>query len=295
MFRKPACLAATMFAAAMLIPVATASADVVSSADIVFLVDESGSMGGEQAFLRDVINDLDSDLRAAGVSTINYGVVGFGGSSFFPGNLREVTNGNGSLVDLTPAETALGSLYTNGATEDGWAAINFALNTFNFTGSAINFILATDEDRDNTNGSLSKLGITSALQDRGVLLNVINNLRLRDGENEVALGVDNSGVAYIADGSGGYTTSTGGFALSGSGSTISDYFDIAMATGGAAWDLNQLRAGGLTATSFGAAFTAIKVAEITQVPEEVPEPATLGLFGSGLLGICFAVRRRQKA
>jgi hypothetical protein len=64
---------------------------------------------------------------------------------------------------------------------------------------------------------------------------------------------------------------------------------LALQTGGAAWDLNQLRLGGNTAVSFTAAFVDIKVQEIQQ---QIPEPGSLGLLGLALAGLA-ALRRRK--
>ena len=55
----------------------TTGAFAQSNSDIVFVVDESGSMAGEQQFLRDFVPTLDQNLRGAGVRA-RYGLVGFG-------------------------------------------------------------------------------------------------------------------------------------------------------------------------------------------------------------------------
>jgi hypothetical protein len=273
----------------------SAHAAAVTSADIVFIVDESGSMSGEHSFLSSVITTLDSALAAAGVTTVNYGVVGFGSAAVAPHQVGP----NPGLNNVTDTQTNLGSLVINGSTEDGWAGINYALNNFAFTGQAKNFILVTDEDRDNTNGALSYAGILADMKAAGVVLNSVVNAQLRDASSAVALGVNDTGESYVPDGFGGFVKAGGGTAISGYGTTLTDYVDLAWATGGAAWDLNQLRAGGLLADSFGAAFVDIKVQEIITPPGPspvpLPMPALMLLTGLGGLGGARMFGRRKAA
>lgn len=271
--------------------------------NVVFLVDESGSMGGEQEFLRDVVIDgLDAGLSGAGVTDRSYAVVGFGSGSVAP---RIV----GGLADAASTKTSLGSLLTNGVTEDGYAAIDFALNNLNFTsGAAINFVLVTDEDRDNTDNSLTRTVIENSLTGSNILLNAVVSNSV-DGDSTVAgtqtaIGVDSSGNAYTADGSGGFNTGPNG-ALTDfdAGSTRADYSELALATGGAVWNLDILRNGGNDAASFAQAFIDIKVQEIisqppsgdpTPTPAPIPLPAGFPLLLAGL-GAFGVMRMKAKA
>lgn len=266
------------------------AATVNTTSNVVFIVDESGSMGGEHAFLKNVIEDLDSALGAAGVINRSYGVVGFGASASSPRTLTDLT-------DVTSAKTALGGLVTSGSFEDGYDGIDHALNTLTYSaGAAINYVLVTDEDRDVAKPGLTYGTILNDLKKRNILLNAIVNARY-DSDGGQALGIDSSGEAYIADGSGGYNLSTNGVATSGSGSTVNDYVSLALATNGAAWDLNQLRSGGDLAKSFTQAFLDIKVAEITTQPTDpnpVPIPAAFPLLIAGLGAMGVAGRRRRK-
>lgn len=272
---------------------ATTTTTVNTTSHVVFLVDESGSMSTEHQFLKDVILDLDAGLDNAGVTDRSYGVVGFGASTPAPRTISD-----GILDSAADTLTEFGNLVLTGSREDGYAAIEFARTAFNYAqGAAINFILVTDEDRDNIGNSLTYNSILTALKGQNILLNAIINNPFGSDSNNVgtALGIDSDGTAYIADGT-GFTTEIGTFIGNGEGTTEDDYAKLALATGGAAWDLNKIRAGGDTAEAFSSAFVTIKVQEITTQPPsgQIPLPAGGWLLLTGLGGLA-ALRRKRRA
>lgn len=273
----------------------------VKAVDTVVIIDESGSMSGEQSWIQQVIPSLESAFQAAGfgsgTDTNRYGLVGFGKSG--SGNLGRTLTANGNqLFGAGDFATAASNLVTSGGFEDGYSAIDYTFNNYNFRSQAVkNFILVTDEDRDNGNNTLTSQNILNRLQNSGTLLNAVVNASFRDGNNATALGIDSKGSAYLADGSGGFTKSAGGIAVSGFGSTVTDYVDVALATNGAGWDLSQLRQGGNLAQSFTTGFIDIKVQEVVNTggpTDEVPEPLTiLGTLTAGAFGAKF-MRKRKK-
>ena len=147
--------------------------------------------------------------------------------------------------------------------EDGYSGINTALQADVFReGAAVNYILVTDEDRDVEEDNVTFESLFRDLSNQNALLNVVTTSQFRDDTNQRAIGVDSTGTAYIADGAGGFTTSTGGITTQSNVSIRQDYVDFAFALGGANWDLNLLRAGGVSAESFTNAFIDVKVDEI---------------------------------
>lgn len=274
------------------------AAHAATTADIVFLVDESGSMSGEHSWIGNMVNSLDTELIAAGVTGNRYALVGFGASSShgIAGHEHAVGGSTwGTAADLAAASAGL---VISGGTEDGYSAMHYATSNFSFRGgAAVNYILITDEDRDNYDTSLNYTNILAELSRKNIMLNAVADARYRDDAgNTGVVGVDGDAAKnwFKVDGAGGFTTGTGGYAYTGSGTTVNDYINMAWATGGAGWDLNILRNGGNDAVSFTKAFVDIKVGEIIiQPPSAVPEPTTMLLFGSGLIGLAAMSRRRS--
>ena len=284
------------FALAAAAALASTGASAQKKADVVVLMDESGSMAGEQAWIPSTINSLNTGLINAGLIDGNrFGLVGYSASAApAPSRVRSFDVGGSQFGTAAQFATAAAGLQTTGGTEDGYAAIAGA-NAYTFAaGAARNYILVTDEDRDNTNAALTKASILASLTSTKTLLNAVVNATFQCGDNSAALGIIGS-TGYKANGSGGFTTCTGATFVSGAGTTIADYVDLALATGGGAWNLNILRAGGAGADSFTAAFIDGKVDEIvTQVPG-IPEPETYALMLAGLGAVGWAARRRKAA
>lgn len=252
----------------------TAGSTASGVADVVVAIDESGSMGGEQAWISQAVGSLQAGLLSRNIGITeenNYGLVGFtnAGSSRV---LRNAGNNWTSGEDFPLLASQLST--SRPGTEDGWRGVTMALNEYEFReNSARNIILVTDEDRDNTSSSITFDSVLEDLETNNALLNVVVDARFYCEDGTRALGVDSNNRGYVADGQGGVETCINATATSGFGATVNHYVDLAMLNGGAAWDLNFLRSGGHYAESFTKAFVDIKVREIVEQlpPLDMPD------------------------
>ncbi len=136
-------------------------------ADIVWVVDTSGSMGGDIAQVKQRITEFDAVMLANGIDA-RYGLVRFGGAASL---IQDIT----SFSDFTRAGGPFQILTANGGgTEDGSAALQTALGA-SFRNDAVrNLILVTDEDDD---VPANRAALQTALDATAIdeLVNIIGN------------------------------------------------------------------------------------------------------------------------
>ncbi|MFO8027862.1 MAG: autotransporter domain-containing protein [Opitutales bacterium] len=230
-----------------------------SNANLLFVVDESGSMSGEHQFLQDQAASIESGLSTTGISNLNFGLVGYGNTDSVP-RLFEMDGSN--LGDAAAFSSAASSLEIDGSTEDGYAGIDFALDQFSgLTGSTF-VVLVTDEDRDILDeseypgaSSLTPSSMEQALTAANARLVSIVDQQILDNQSSEALVINPDDQTFQADGSGDVERSeNGSLGSRADGDTTVDYAELALATGGIVADLEQLREGGDTADSFTIAF-----------------------------------------
>lgn len=168
---------AAMFAVASLgafaAPVSAASVDPVDvdpvDADLMFVIDKSGSMGGEFSFLSSAIGDFLSRLASdSRIGTVQAGLVQYTSGA-------QLVQGLTSSVETL--QNAFGGVRTSGSRENAYNAIevgvNKALDDPNLqTGSVRSIILITDENTDDYSIE-SKDEIASLLETTGFLNNII--------------------------------------------------------------------------------------------------------------------------
>jgi len=243
-----------------------------AAADVIIAMDESGSMSNEQAWITQAIHMVDAGLQGAnvGVQIPNkYGVVGFSSSS----RPRVIRSNGTNFVGIDEFHNLAKQLRTSGGVEDGWRAIKVGLDDLPVRDSLPkNIILVTDEDRDNTDSSVTYNSIKQQLEETGSILNAVVNARFYCEDGRPALGMDSQGNGYVQEQDGDYSICKSGNAASGSGKTVEHYVNLAMDNGGAAWDLSYLRRGGDYAKSFTKAFVEIKVKEVVDSIQPRPLP-----------------------
>jgi len=222
-------------------------------ADIVLVVDESSSMQSEHAWLTEAMSSLEGSLTNVGIGPNQYSLIGYGRASD-PNPIDHLLDG--TVAELT---TAFNLLTINGNIEDGYKAIDFAIDEVSFrTDSARLVILVTDEDRDVLDTAITKTTVFQKLINNEIQLNSVVNAKFTD--NVIAVNAD--GVGFFSDGLGGIASASGHTVTGGIGNTVDTYVQLGWSTGGSAYNLNALRS---DASLFSNIFVEIKTSEITGV------------------------------
>jgi RHS repeat-associated protein len=240
-----------------------------AAADVVVLVDESGSMTEEQDWVEELVGPLEAHLDSNGIGSgtvpNRYGVMGY---DWHTRAINVGTGLMGSHLDFPAAARQLD--LRGGGSEDGWVAVQYAMAQYPFrNGVAHNIILVTDEGRSNNDNAVTYDTVLASLREKKALLNAVVSARFTCGDGSPALGMGQGRVGFKADGHGGFQLCDNVTVSNGDTNTLTAYVDLAVASGGAAWDIGMLSQGGTTAQSFTHALLKIKAQEILgQIPTQ---------------------------
>jgi len=129
-----------------------ASGGGVRLVDFIFIIDNSGSMGGEINAVKNNVNAFAQSMANQGID-FRLGAVKFGQTS---GSGEPVIFNNGNMTsDLNTFQSWISQMSASGGIEPGLRAIIQSATAFNFRpGSQRHFLLITDEDSDG--GSLAE-------------------------------------------------------------------------------------------------------------------------------------------
>ena len=142
-------------------------------ADVAFVIDQSGSMSGEFAWLGSSISSIDSALSSAGITT-RYAVAGY---EYYAGNEGGSNIYQDFSTDISDITTAVNGASVYGGTENGYHAADWSTTGFSWDPNAAKvIILVTDESGNQYSSSV--FGVDEAtlgtnMTSGGFLLNVI--------------------------------------------------------------------------------------------------------------------------
>ena len=193
------------------------------AADIVLLIDDSGSMQLEHEWLLAMVPYLEAALIKAGVGDYDnrnrYCAIAFGGiGPLEPAHFLLVNGEKCFTADQFPKAKI--QLQNAGLNEDGYEAIHFAINNVPFRDSpfiAKNLLLITDEGRTAIpqGQDLTKAFIRDRLLKNGILLNVVATVTYNDTANatELVLGQSGTDTTYLIRPHGKYLVTRVGLAI----------------------------------------------------------------------------------
>ena len=194
------------------------TAQTQDAADIVLLIDDSGSMNLEHEWLLGMVPFMEAALIRAGVGDHDnrnrYCAIAFGGiGPLEPAHFLLVNGEKCFTAEQFPKARV--QLKNVGLYEDGYEAIHFAITNVPFRDSpfiAKNILLITDEGRTiiQQGQGLTKASIRDELLKNDALVNVIVSASYQDTANqaEVVLGQDGNGATYLLRSNGQHISNT---------------------------------------------------------------------------------------
>lgn len=218
----------------------------ISAADIIFAVDESGSMIESQAWIGELGPSIDAALIAKnvgnGANRNLYGVLGFSNQN----RLHEL---DGQPVG--PIETFQSGFEqletTISGDEDGYLAVHFIYDLYPVREEAPTVVfLVTDEGRAIVEPEFDFDSALAKIQESGSTFNAVIDADFLCGDGRVAFGMDSNQQGFVLDGMGGYETCANTTVV---GGLSQIYAELAAQAGGFSWDLDQLVFGGDNALS----------------------------------------------
>ena len=178
-----------------------------SAADVIFVVDESGSTLRVQQWIREVVLLLDNSLQANGIGvgevSNQFALVGYGRMD------PETVNGT-VLTQLTSVSdfiVASEQLVLNGNYRNGYNGIYLALDQIQLRSGALMarvMVLVTDQSRSVVTGmeNSTRSILEEQLRAAGFILNVVvrQSFIVGQGDSEtVIFGMDFNGICYTYD------------------------------------------------------------------------------------------------
>ena len=214
--------------------------------EFVLLLDESSSMSRENVLITQLLQGLDASLRnlSIGRTVMNrYGILGFSSSNNNPPFGIVYTDRGQQFVNIDNISKLIEQIRTGDRYEDGYAAIGLAFDRYRFGGGARQFLLVTDEDRDNLNSSLTREVIMEKLRDTRTRLNVLVSEEFQ-ADGIIGLGMNQNNETFVFNplSPTQFVRKRNGKTVtdSGHGTTHVDYTELVLQTNGAVWDINTI-------------------------------------------------------
>ncbi len=213
----------------------------------VAIIDTSGSMLARERqsnqngfeWLANILSGIDQELQRQGSRAGRYGLVTFLDR---PTAIVLDDGVTGSIDSLVEAITRLRG---GGGIEDGYAAMKYVLNEYQGTPQIpVHLLIFTDEDRDAADQSLNYERLSEQLGLNNIKVDVMVGVRFRCADKQAAIGMAGDGSGWHVDEAGNVSVCQGAEPFAGDTvrkKIVRDYVDLALSTGGSAWDLTQLR------------------------------------------------------